>query len=304
MFGHRYVDFCRAAALLRCWGAVRWAVFMLGAVGTSFGLAGCVDVPTPEELNVTLDPCVLANDGDLCDDHQVCTYPDRCFAKKCVGTPVADGTPCTDSNLCTTGDRCVAAVCVGTVVLDGTSCMDGDPCTDPDICQAGICQSGPAITCDDGDACTLDTCTPGIGCIFSPRECTMPVDAAVDTFPDVGTDTVPDGISLDTLSPDTADAIAVDGGAADVVVDAPAAVDAVDGTEGVDASADAGAADAKPDVRDAALDLVETPPDLRVRGGGCQCALGGADARGVTPVALPFALSLLAVMALRRRRKG
>ncbi len=64
-----------------------------------------------------------------------------------------------------------------TVEPDGTSCTDGDPCTDPDICQQGVCQSGGPLVCDDGNACTIDSCQTGVGCVFSPRDCGLPPDA-------------------------------------------------------------------------------------------------------------------------------
>ena len=277
---------------------MRLLLWLLAATGLAAG--GCVEAPAPEELNA-LDVCVLANDGDLCDDHQPCTYPDLCVARKCVGTPVADGTRCTDGNVCTTGDVCVSAVCVGTVLGDGTSCTDGDPCTDLDVCQLGICQPGAPTICDDGDACTADTCTSGIGCVFSPRECTMPVDAPVDTLPDLGADA-----PSDAPSPDAADALP-DAGGGDVG-DVAIAIDGVDtgGSDGgPDDTTDAGATDANPDARDATLDLVETPPDLRARGGGCQCTLGrDGGGRGGTSATLAIALPLLAALTLRRRRRG
>jgi MYXO-CTERM domain-containing protein len=274
--------------------STRLLLWLLAATGLAAG--ACVEGPAPEELNA-LDVCVLANDGDLCDDHQPCTDPDLCVAMKCVGTPVANRTRCTDGNVCTSGDVCMAAVCVGTVLPDGTSCTDGDPCTDPDVCQLGVCQPGGPAICDDGDACTLDSCMSGIGCVFSPRECTMPVDARVDTPPDIGADLGADATSdarSDASSPDVGDALPeagiADGGGRDVG-DAAMAVDAIDAGGGGDAA-------------DANADLVETPPDLRARGGGCQCTLGGDDrVVVVAPAPLAFALALLATLTLRRRRR-
>ncbi len=34
-----------------------------------------------------------------------------------------------------------------------------------DICSAGVCTAGAARDCDDGDACTVDSCLPATGCV-------------------------------------------------------------------------------------------------------------------------------------------
>jgi List-Bact-rpt repeat protein len=51
---------------------------------------------------------------------------------------------------------------------DGTPCNDGDSvCTPNDTCQAGVCVGTP-LSCDDGNPCTVDSCTPGVGCPGTP----------------------------------------------------------------------------------------------------------------------------------------
>ncbi|HEX2657506.1 MAG TPA: hypothetical protein VHU40_04510, partial [Polyangia bacterium] len=69
----------------------------------------------------------------------------------------------------------------------------GDPCTEPDHCTAGICVDGPLISCDDGMACTVDTCVSGTGC----KHATLPV------CPDgsVGDGGTPD-MTIDVAPPD------------------------------------------------------------------------------------------------------
>ena len=97
--------------------------FVCAFVVSCLAAASCVEPPpgsTAEQE--ALDVCAIANDGDLCDDHQACTYPDVCMNKKCVGMAVLDGTRCTDGNVCTTNDHCAAGVCVATVESDGTPC--------------------------------------------------------------------------------------------------------------------------------------------------------------------------------------
>lgn len=53
------------------------------------------------------------NDGDPCDDGNVCTEPDTCSALACMGTNVSDGTPCDDGSICTSLDQCEAGLCSG-----------------------------------------------------------------------------------------------------------------------------------------------------------------------------------------------
>jgi uncharacterized protein (TIGR03382 family) len=236
--------------------------------------AACVG-SVSEATAAALDVCAVSADGALCDDQQPCTLADHCVAHRCVGTPVADGTACTDGNLCTTGDTCQGAVCVGAQAADGTACDDADPCTDSDSCRAGRCQPGPPKVCDDGDVCTIDQCVAGMGCLFSPRDCQAPPDAATDGRPDAG----PDGASADAAGLDApADAAGLDGPA-----------DAA----GFDAPADA-AGDGPPD---AAADGVVTPPDLRARGGACTC-----DATPGPPSLAGLGAAFLAAFILRRRR--
>lgn len=39
-----------------------------------------------------------------------------------------------------------------------SDCDDGVFCNGAEVCDAGKCMRGPAVTCDDGLACTTDTC--------------------------------------------------------------------------------------------------------------------------------------------------
>jgi hypothetical protein len=287
---------------------LEWAVLVWAGLAVA-----CVEPPpgsTAEQE--ALDACALANDGDLCDDHQACTYPDACLNKKCVGMPVLDGTHCTDGNVCTINDHCAAGVCVGTIEADGTTCTDGDPCTDPDVCMQGVCLSGGPLVCDDGNACTIDSCEPGVGCVFSQRDCGLPPDAGsdalmtpdaprfdsgADALVDLGGDAiVADGPMSDAPPFDTG----VDLAAPDARVDAgpPGPDAAIDGGPGGDAAG----SDA---LLDAGGDLMETPPELRARGGGCACAVGTGGAGGWGTLA--FVVGVIGVGAGRRgrgRRRG
>jgi hypothetical protein len=61
---------------------------------------------------------------------------------------------------------------------DGTPCDDGLICNGVEVCTAGACMLGPIHDCDDGDACTFDTCLEPTGCVHYPIEtcCNEEVD--------------------------------------------------------------------------------------------------------------------------------
>ena len=100
-----------------------------------------------------------------CNDSNDCTY-DYCYdgtttkgpAFGCQHEPMFEAA-CSDGNPCTYGDYCGEGVCLAG---DPTNCNDENPCTD-DSCDtgSGACVNlANAVTCDDGNPCTLaDTCT-------------------------------------------------------------------------------------------------------------------------------------------------
>jgi hypothetical protein len=64
-----------------------------------------------------------------------------------------------------------AGLCVSVAVADGTACSEA--CLDGASCHGGEC-TGTAISCDDGDPCTLDTCSSGSGCQHLPANAICP----------------------------------------------------------------------------------------------------------------------------------
>lgn len=77
--------------------------------------------------------------------------------------PCDDGVACTQQVCFEERERCV-------LLPFDEWCSDGDACTGVEHCDPrGGCRPGPAPTCDDGDACTLDACDPVVGCVFTPR---------------------------------------------------------------------------------------------------------------------------------------
>ncbi|WPB78676.1 hypothetical protein KYC5002_05860 [Archangium violaceum] len=61
-------------------------------------------------------------------------------------------------------------VCVESDSPDGAACIPGSRCQENGRCQAGACVGSPR-TCDDGNPCTRDACSPEQGCITSPVVC-------------------------------------------------------------------------------------------------------------------------------------
>jgi hypothetical protein len=103
--------------------------------------------------------------GSACTDGNACTSGDRCSNGTCVsGTPAV----CNDGNICT-DDSCIPAT--GCVFTNNTApCSDGNACTTADVCVGGACAGGAAPNCDDGSACTSDSCDSAIGCVH-PSAC-------------------------------------------------------------------------------------------------------------------------------------
>ncbi len=130
----------------------------------------------------SLDTCVQqpANEGLGCDDGAFCSVSEMCSGGACGGGVARDcadlvdctvdscdeagdtcvHTPqnslCDDGNVCTDDTCDAAAGCVFTPD-DTNSCDDGLFCNGPEICSGGTCQTG-ADPCDDGVACTTDSC--------------------------------------------------------------------------------------------------------------------------------------------------
>jgi cysteine-rich repeat protein len=125
-----------------------------------------------------------------CDDGNPCT-DDACAADgSCVHT--AEAAPCDDGNKCTQGDACTDGVCKGVLPVDCNDgnlctddsclppegcthslntvpCDDGSVCTTGDACKSGVCAGAGALTCEDLNACTDDSCDKKLGCLHVPN---------------------------------------------------------------------------------------------------------------------------------------
>ena len=153
-----------------------------------------------------------------CSDDDPCTFDEACDpGTGCTSAFAPDGAPCSDGDLCTTGDacdgqgQCVAEpACAG--LFEGQDCMDVWCVPETGACESallwgcfvseegcfeeGATQPGdacmvcdPAIDpsafqpadCDDGDACTTDTCeSDGAGCAHAAVDCSDEDPCTVD----------------------------------------------------------------------------------------------------------------------------
>lgn len=108
-----------------------------------------------------------------CDDGDPCTQGDTCNNGSCAGTPAVCSTPpaaiCADATTLRVYDR--AGSCSGGSCeynATNVACDDNDACTVGDNCANGSCRSGAPNPCNDGNACTADSCDPVAGCRHTP----------------------------------------------------------------------------------------------------------------------------------------
>ncbi len=93
-----------------------------------------------------------------CNDNVVCTVDQCVEGRGCVFSP--DNSRCFAPAFCDPMRDCTPVECTS-----DANCDNGDPCDGAESCRAGRCARGPALTCDDGVACTIDLCLPGRGCL-------------------------------------------------------------------------------------------------------------------------------------------
>ncbi len=97
----------------------------------------------------------------ICDDENACTIDSCDPGSGCLSSD--DTASCDDGNVCTDDSCDPGAGCIRTNNTAG--CGDDNACNGDEICSAGSCQAGTPPVCDDGNACTDDSCDPGSGCL-------------------------------------------------------------------------------------------------------------------------------------------
>jgi hypothetical protein len=124
---------------------------------------------TADSCDEVHDTCAHApndascSDGLFCNGLEVCDPINGCKA----GTPpnCNDGIACTVDGCDETNDTC-------THTPNNTLCDDTLFCNGPEVCNPTVgCQSGPAPNCNDGVACTLDSCNETKrSCVHAPND--------------------------------------------------------------------------------------------------------------------------------------
>lgn len=160
--------------------------------GTPKDCSGLDSTCTVGVCNGTTGDCEAQpiNEGNTCDDGDLCTVLDACTSGVCAGVaqdcsgltddcnvgvcnpgtgnceaePANEGGGCDDGDLCTTLDACTNGVCSGSA-LDCSSlddqCMQG--ACNPSTGQCESVAANEGGSCSDGDLCTTnDVCTNGV----------------------------------------------------------------------------------------------------------------------------------------------
>jgi len=88
-----------------------------------------------------------------------------------LGGPCADDDQCDDAIPCTT-DRCDQELQRCRHLPDDSQCADEVYCNGDELCDPKLgCRSGPPVSCDDADPCTIDTCVEKTqSCSRAPRD--------------------------------------------------------------------------------------------------------------------------------------
>jgi len=120
----------------------------------------CTDPALPF-CDETSDACVECLTDGNCTDGLFCNGSETCDA---TGTCQPGADPC-PGQLCDEADD----VCVE--CLDHTDCDDGLFCNGAETCADGACQAGDAVECNDGVACTTDSCDEATdSCVFEAND--------------------------------------------------------------------------------------------------------------------------------------
>lgn len=162
------------------------------------GCHRCVEEPCAAGMTCKSDTCVApcpagyrdcdGNAGNGCEMYGPCGGCPLCQAwngSACVAIASEHGTPCaSDGNACTT-DICSNGACTHVPMVCASpptpSCVNGTmrrTYSSDGTCGAnGSCAySSTDTACDDGNACTMDSCASG-SCVFTPLVCVTPPSA-------------------------------------------------------------------------------------------------------------------------------
>jgi hypothetical protein len=135
---------------------------------------GCLNTNTcPAETPFcTPTGCVECIDSGDCQDSDACTLNEACTAGQCTSDTVDCSTSGDDCNTASCDPAGAAGNCdILTPLPDGTLCMGRrGVCMNGQCVPSGECQTDEM--CDDGVACTLDSCSRKLGniCVHEPQD--------------------------------------------------------------------------------------------------------------------------------------
>ncbi len=114
--------------------------------------------------NSTAD-CGGKEDGNFCNGTLFCdksALPYQCKVNPTtVVTCEGSGDNACRQNQCQVN----TGKCTYAWLNEGKACdADGSVCTTTDVCASGLCKPGATLGCDDGNACTNDSCDSSVGC--------------------------------------------------------------------------------------------------------------------------------------------
>jgi len=166
------------------------SILVLGALGcTTGGMPPMlVDAEIPEDApeidapsdggdgtDAPVERCVTPGStvGLACDTPGVCD--DGCFCdgvEQCVEGSCRAGTaPCVEDDIECTLVECSEAGDQCTVNGRNEMCGDPDMCNGIETCDTHLgCRPASALYCNDETSCTVDSCDPAVGCVFTPRD--------------------------------------------------------------------------------------------------------------------------------------
>jgi N-acetylneuraminic acid mutarotase len=114
--------------------------------------------PTGGVIHQSVASGTACDDATVCNGHETCSLAGQCLAGSAL--VLDDGNPCTTDSCSATGGVAHQLAPVG------ASCSDGDACNGQEQCSAsGACVATSAPVIDDGNPCTVDTCSPGSGTV-------------------------------------------------------------------------------------------------------------------------------------------
>jgi hypothetical protein len=124
---------------------------------------------TEDSCDEATAQCVNTPNDSFCDDGKYCTGIETCDPN--LGCQAGTPPNCDDGVACT-NDKCdeLTESCINTP--SNALCDDGNPCNGLETCDPTLgCQAGTPPACNDGLACTIDTCDPDTGqCVHTPDD--------------------------------------------------------------------------------------------------------------------------------------